>query len=155
MKLTAVALASALATTLWAVPARATDCEKENSADKIFAHPYGEPPAPCKVEPGLDKEPDTNPLTDDRGPRKLRTLGLSGMEGGATVAGLGGVMLILSIFLDSNTKVYKAFYWGGIGVASLGGAIFLTGGTLLIIDAVSAGPTPDKKGAQITVAFRF
>ena len=61
----------------------------------------------------------------------------------------------MTIFLDSSTKPYKFFYWGGIGVAGLGGAIFVAGGTMLIIDAVTPAPTPDHKGAQLMVAFRF
>jgi len=136
--------------------AHAADCVPDQ-ADKLF-HPYGEPSSPCAVDtapkPKEDKEP--NIFADDRGPRKLYNLGLSGIEGGATLAGLGGFLYVLSLFLDRPSRGEEVSRIAGISVAAVGGAMFLTGGALLIADAVTAPtPTPDGKGAQLTVAFRW
>ena len=60
------------------------------------------------------------------------------------------------ILSELNDRSREVFHWGGIGLAATGGTLFLTGGLLLIADfATAPAPTPDKKGAQLLVAFRF
>ncbi|MBI5544680.1 MAG: hypothetical protein HY901_12380 [Deltaproteobacteria bacterium] len=136
----------------------AADCAQERAADQIFAHPYGEPPAPCPVGEAsstLEKE-HVDVLADERGPRQLQSLGISGLGAGTTIAGIGGLLLLVSLFLDEDDRSHPVFHWGGIGAASVGGAVFLAGGALLIADfATAPAPTPDRKGAQLILAFRF
>jgi hypothetical protein len=153
-------LVLAAATLLAPSRALATDCQTDRASDQIFAHPYGEPPAPCPTEAkpaaGSSDVEHENILADDRGPRKLRNIGISGMEGGASVAALGGLMLVCSLFLSEQTKGHDVLHWGGIGVASVGGGVFVAGAALVGIDYLMApAPTPDKKGAQLMLAFRF
>jgi hypothetical protein len=154
----------ALVASLAPTRALAADCGAERTADQIFAHPYGEPPSgPCPVENApVDKDRDRehgeheNVLADERGPRQLRTIGVSGLEGGASIAAIGGLIFLASIFLNEGTKGERALHWGGIGLASFGGALFLTGGILVGIDMIMApAVTPDHKGAEMLVAFRF
>jgi hypothetical protein len=150
------------------VPARslAADCQpQDRSADQIFAHPYGEPTAPCPTEPkaaagSLEAEHE-NILADDRGPRKLYTIGVTGVEAGATIAVFGGLLALISTFMDNDSnqkpgKTKEGLMWTGIGAASLGGAVAVAGIVLIGIDYIAApAPTPDKKGAQLVLAFRF
>jgi hypothetical protein len=157
-----------LAVGMTAVPARslAADCQpQDRSADQIFAHPYGEPTAPCPVEPkatpgSLESEHE-NILADDRGPRRLHTIGISGVEAGATIAVLGGLLSLVSAFMDNDSngkegKAKEGLKWTGIGAASLGGAVAVAGIVLIGIDYIAApAPTPDRKGAQLVLAFRF
>lgn len=141
--------------------ARAADC-RPDQADKLF-HPYGEP-SPCAVDTDLPTAPapkeDEKPniFADDRGPRKLYNLGVSGIQGGATIGGLGGFVWLISEFLDDGSKGKQIASIAGITIAAIGGAVFLTGGVLLIADYATKplpAPTPDGKGVQMTMAFRF
>ncbi|HEY3447332.1 MAG TPA: hypothetical protein VGK67_13255 [Myxococcales bacterium] len=146
--------------------ARAADCTPDQ-ADKLF-HPYGEPGNPCAVDTNLpapkeDEKP--NIFADDRGPRKLYTLGVSGIEGGATIGGLGGFIWLVSEFLESGqpgstgARTKQIANVAGLTIAAIGGALFLTGGVMLIADYATAPPlpalTPDGKGAQLTWSFRW
>lgn len=156
-----------LATLAAAFPstARAADCANpDTNADRIF-HPYGEPPTPCPAEPAvtpktsLDRE-NENVLRDDRGPRQLQNLGISGLQGGASIAALGGFFYLISLFLAEGDRAGEVFKWGGIGVAAVGGAVFVAGGVLLAIDAITAPPAapPGSQkitGAQVLVTVRF
>jgi hypothetical protein len=46
--------------------------------------------------------------------------------------------------------------WTGIGAASLGGGVIVAGLVVLGVDYIIApAPTPDKKGGQLLLAFRF
>ncbi|MGC4122897.1 MAG: hypothetical protein QM765_51685 [Myxococcales bacterium] len=144
----------------------AADCTPDQ-ADKLF-HPYGEP-SPCAVDPSAvpnqpkeDEKP--NIFADDRGPRKLYTLGVSGIEGGATVGGLGGFIWLVSEFLEAGqpgstgARAKQITNVAGIAIAAVGGVMFLTGAALLIADYATAplpAPTPDGKGVQVTMAFRW
>lgn len=161
-------LAMALIPALWALcapaTARAADCDP--AADKVFAHPYGEPSVPCPTDSVAapsekDKELPNNIFSDDRGPRKLQNIGISGIEAGATIAGLGGFLYVISLFLNPSTpenpnRSEEVTRIGGISLAAAGGLVFLAGGALLIADyAMAPAPTPDRKGAQLTFAFRW
>jgi hypothetical protein len=155
-----------LAVGITAVPARAhaADCQpQDRSADQIFAHPYGEPSAPCPVEtkaaPGTLEAEHENILADDRGPRRLHTIGISGVEAGATIAALGGLLYVISLFLnkdDGKNEGRNVLQWAGVGTASVGGAVLVAGVVLIGVDYFAGpAPTPDKKGAQLVLAFRF
>lgn len=157
----AIALIAALLAAM--VPCRAlAQAHTERAADQIF-HPYGEPPAaapdPSASAASLEEEHE-NVLADSRGPRRLRSMGISGMEGGASIAAMGGLLLVLSLFMDEGTRAERVMYWGGIGTVSVGGAVLVTGGILLGIDALTTpAPIPEgakvARGARVTFAFRF
>lgn len=159
-----VALALIAAFLAAVVPCRAfAETPTDRAADQIF-HPYGEPPAAApdasSAASPIDEEHE-NVLADSRGPRRLRSMGISGMEGGASIAAMGGLLLVLSLFMDEGTRGERVMYWGGIGTASVGGAVLVTGGILLGIDALTEpAPIPGSKraaarGGQLTLAFRF
>ncbi len=144
--------------------ARAADCANPDpNADRIF-HPYGEPPSPCPVEAvtpktSLERE-NEDVLKDDRGPRQLQNMGISGLQGGASIAALGGFLYLISLFFDEGERSAEVFKWGGIGMAAVGGAVFVAGGVLLAIDAITAPPAapPGSQkitGAQVLVTVHF
>ncbi len=156
----AAALLPALLATCPPAVARAADCAPDQ-ADKLF-HPYGEPSSgPCAVDtnlPAPKEEEKPNIFADDRGPRRLYTLGISGLEGGATIAGLGGFIWLVAEFLDPKTQGKQVTSIAGITIAAIGGAMFLTGGALLVADYATKpipAPTPDGRGMQLTMAFRW
>ena len=150
------ALGIALVATVPATVALA-DCLNDRAADRAFAHPYGEP-AKCQDEPASPSPEADRDLREDH-PSALRVLGISGLAAGSSIAGLGGTLWFTSLFLDDQSRSYKVLHPTGIGVAIAGGALFLAGATLLGIDALSGpaspAPTPDGRGAQLLVSWRW
>ncbi len=153
LRLPMVMAASALCAL--AGPARAADCTPDR-ADRAFAHPYGEPTAPC---PETRSEVDRAPvLADDRAEpaHRFRSMAIGGMSTGVSIAGLGGMTLLSGYLMTDGSKSQKVTNAIGLTLAITGGALFLAGAVLLGVDAAAApAPTPDAKGAQLTFAFRW
>lgn len=142
--------------------ARAGGCDR--NADRLFAHPYGEPAGDCS-------EPDPTPdfrararerrerdefFDDHRGERRLQMMGITGMGAGASLAGAGGVAFLLSRLLSKDTNAREVTGDVGVGLAIAGGALFVAGAALVGIDLLTApAPTPDGRGAQLVLALDF
>lgn len=145
------------------LPAQArAGCAENRGADRLFAHPYGEPNVPCPEQREIDASSELRALEHEelfeepRGGRQLQTMGITGMSTGASFAGLGGVSFLMSRFFEQQTVAAQVMGKGGLGLAVLGGALFLAGATMVGIDALAApAPTPDGRGAQLTLAMRF
>ncbi len=155
------ALATALAAlALQAPPATLlAQCPPPSPSERVFAHPYGEPPTcPDLGEKGAGRAAEASDLDlrDERPGRPLRTLGLSGIGSGASIAALGGVFLLSAHSKSTSTSERALLKGTGTGFAVAGGALFAAGLVLLGLDALAApAPTPDRKGALLLVAFRF
>jgi hypothetical protein len=79
------------------------------------------------------------------------------MGAGASFAGAGGLAILGSRLLGSRDNEVRGVARDvGLGMAILGGALFLAGATLVGIDLLTApAPTPDGRGAQLVLAFDF
>ena len=158
--------ALALLVGLLAFPAgvRAECPPGDKVADNVFGHAYGEPSsAPCRDDAPREvrEHPSTKADAEfrDEHPEErhsLRTIGFTGIGTGSTLAGLGGGLLLGSLFTDPAGTPHAVLHNGGLGLVIGGGAVVLAGVVLLGIDAIAApAPTHDGRGAQLMVAFRF
>lgn len=127
---------------------------EDRTGRTAFGDGWNSPAEPCR-ETEQDDLYEPIDWNDDR-PSSLRTLGISGMGGGAGLAGIGGTLVLTSLFLPDGSPAQKVAWYGGVGTAITGGALFVTGAVLALIDAAAApAPTPDGRGGQLVVAFRF
>ncbi len=127
---------------------------RNRTAEKAFGDSWAAD-APCRGEPdelgagGVD-------WRDDEEPPLRRTMGIAGMGAGAAMLGSGGALVLSSVFLAEGSTPQKVTRYGGIGFAVAGGALFLTGAILTLIDVAAApAPTPDGRGGQLVAAFTF
>lgn len=140
-------------------------CKEDRSAERLFAHPYGEPgqqqcseddARPLQLEPRGKELTLSDDLRDTRGDRPLKLMGITGMATGSALLGGGGMSLLASLFMEADSNGQKVFRGAGLGLAIGGGVLFLAGATMVGIDSlVAPAPTPDGRGAQLMVARRF
>lgn len=119
-----------------------------------------EPETPTEAEPPTEPEPET---TRGEGRRALGPLGIVGVMGMVAGAGLVGTGIPLALREDqiqgasgsssgsvSGEAEKRSTRPAGIALASIGGAVLVTGLTLLVVDRVRK---PDKKGALLAPSF--
>lgn len=134
---------------------------EERVADRVFAHPYGEPAAPCGDREGSPRTPSgalkESDLRDDRDERRsLRVLSTAGLGAGSALAGTGAALLFATLGLEEGSSIRRGTRALGIGLVAGGAALVLTGVILKTIDVFSVpSPTPDGRGAGVVIAGRF
>lgn len=155
--------ALALALALAGAPARAQPAgpPTEAPSERVFSQPYGD--SADRADRALPKAPEPaapvdalDPRDEDLRPRPLRTLGISGMGAGSSVAALGGLFLLGSLGAKQESAARGNLRSVGFGFLAAGGALFAAGAVLFGIDAAAVpAPTPDRRGAQLLLALRF
>ncbi|MGI5863541.1 MAG: hypothetical protein ACOX6T_16005 [Myxococcales bacterium] len=152
-------LVAALAALAVALPVQAHAGCRDGGADRLFAHPYGEPAGDCgelRSHPELALPEREQFFEHRRSERRLQLLGIAGMGSGAGLAGLGGAVYLGSRLTSRNWQVRPLLGDIGVGMAIAGGALFVTGALLVGADLLTApAPTPDGRGAQLVLAARF
>jgi hypothetical protein len=134
---------------------------EERVADRVFAHPYGEPSAPCADREGQPRRSSEtlkeSDLRDDRDERRsLRVLSTAGMGAGSALAGTGATLLFATLALEEGSSLRGGTRALGIGLVAGGAALVLTGIILKTIDVFSAPSlTPDGRGAGVVIVGRF
>ncbi|HCF61312.1 MAG TPA: hypothetical protein DFS52_25365 [Myxococcales bacterium] len=148
-----------LAALALALPMQAHAGCGDRGADRLFAHPYGEPAAGCdelRSDPELPSPEREQFFEHPRGERRLQMLGITGMGSGAGLAGLGGAVFLSSRLTSRDGQVRPLLGDIGVGLAIAGGALFVTGALLVGVDLLTApAPTPDGRGAQLVLAMSF
>ena len=97
----------ALAALALALPMRAHAGCDDRGADRLFAHPYGEPAAGCdelRSDPELPSPEREQFFEHPRSERRLQMLGITGMGSGAGLAGFGGLVFLGSRLTSSDGR---------------------------------------------------